>query len=125
MGLRKSISEQPIDQGLQVESLNTQGITVPTVLPIAMASPPPLPPSADIDSPGMSITGLLSPNQPACNLTQELAAVMNLDSFFDHLENEFLEKTPDKNVGQQHLTTALANQGTTVNNNNMPSSGCA
>ena len=79
-------------------SLNTQGITVPTVLPIAMASPLPLPPvaadqAAGIESPDMSITGLLSPNQPACNLTQELSEVMNIDSFFEDLENEFLNGT--------------------------------
>ena len=92
---------------------------VPTVLPIAMASPAPLPPLADTDSSGMSVTGLLSPN-PAVNLTAELSEVMKDDnSFWDDLENEFLDKpSPDRNQGQQNLTTALANQGTTVINNN-------
>ena len=80
-------------------SLNTQGIIVPAVHPIAMASPPPLPLPAGTDSSGMSITGLLSPNQPACNLSEELSEVMNLNSFFDDLENEFLERSPDKNQG--------------------------
>ena len=110
---------QPIDQGLQVMSLreSTYG-----TLPIAMASPAPLPPLADTDSSGMSVTGLLSPN-PAVNLTAELSAVMQENEFWQELENNFLDLTPDK--AQQSLTTALTNQGTTATNINMPSSGHA
>ena len=112
--------EQPIDQGLQAMSR-----TVPTVLPIAMASPAPLPPPADVDSSGMSITGLLSPD-PAVNLTAELSEVMNEnehENFWKDLEESFL--SPDRTAGQQNLATALANQGTIDIDNNMPRNGCA
>ena len=70
---------------------------VPTVRTMAMASPPPLPPPTVADpitgtvSSEMSITGLLSPNNPAINLTNELSEVMDMNSFFDELEMKSLE----------------------------------
>ena len=98
--------------------------TVPTVRTMAMASPPPLPPTAtlplpppaDITGDQMSITGLLSPNHPAINLTNELSEVMDMNSFFDELENEVFGTSPDRQLGQQVLTTASAAQQGTIDN---------
>ena len=76
--------------------------TAPTVRTMAMASPAPLPPPTAAgmpiaDSSEMSVTGLLSPNPPGFNLTNELSDVMDLNSFFEELEHEVLGTSPDRN----------------------------